>query len=342
MLDSTLYELDELKFEEETPYTPRIGPTINDDNNFGALKSSNAVRSTKPSIKKTRFVYEPSLPARLGGREISAFPDIGAPANFIALRYVRDRGLSINFAARKSVKTSVGTTIIIIGTVILPFSFKDDCKRHTKGHRLEFNVINKPVRDVIVGSPFLDLTQTFTRHVHRIRQTLRKIGSPRICYLGSRQHVQGKVNGIDVDAVPDTGADVPVMSLSFAEQHGFIVNTSPRHQILLEFADGSTATSVGVVDIEWKFKSSEILHRIHACVLKGLQTELILDNTFLHNTDAFVSHEEDFWICNCYTFEDYWMISVISIIKLVDSVIKYSRWRRSCKSLELTRSVRAT
>jgi hypothetical protein len=338
---SSMYSMSDELEPEETLYTPRIGPAINDGNNSSAPKSSNAVTSTKPSIKKTRFVYEPSLPARLNGREISAFPDIGAPANFIALRYVRDRGLSINFAARKLVKTPVGTTIIIIGTVILQFSFEDECKCHTKSHRLEFNVINKPVRDVIVGSPFLDLTQTFTRNVHRIRQNLRKIRLPRICFLGSRQHVMGHVNGIHVDAMPDTGADVPVMSLSFAERHGFIVNTSPRHQTLLEFLNGSTANSIGVVDVEWQFESSKTLHRIHAFVLKELQTDLILDNTFLHDTNAFISHEEDFSTCICWRrrFENYWMIS---IIKLVGSVLKYSKWRNSCKSLELIRSVRAT
>jgi hypothetical protein len=272
-------------------------------------------------------LYEPSLPARLDGCQISAFPDIGAPSNFIALRYVRDRGVPINFATRGSVKTSVGTTINIIGTVKLPFSFEDE----TKCHRLEFNVINGAVQDVIVGSPFLNLTQTFTRHVHRLRQTIREICLPRVCYLGSHQNVSGEVNGMYVDAVPDTGADVSVMSSSLVEEHGFFVDTSPEHQIPMEFADGSTATSIGVVDVEWKFESSETLHRIHAYVLEELQTDLILDNTFLHDSDAFIAHEEDFWTDDRDDNGDDWMIS---IIKVVDSVLKHPRWRRSCKSSE--------
>jgi hypothetical protein len=312
-----------------------IGPTINNDNAFDTPKHSEAVVGTKLSTKKTHTVCEPSLPATLGGREISAFPDIGAPANFIALRYVRDRAFPINFAARKSVKTSVGSTINIIGTVQLPFSFEGE----KKIHRLEFNVIHKAVRDVIVGSPFLSLTQTFTRHVHRLRQTLREISVPRVCYLGSHQYVSGEVNGVYVDAVPDTGADVSVMSSSCAAEHGFFVDTSPEHQILMEFADGSTTTSIGVVNIDWRFKGSEILHRIHAYVLEELQTDLILDNTFLHDSDAFIAHEEDFWIADSDDHGDNWMIN---IIKLVDSVLKHSRWRRSCESPEQARSINAT
>jgi hypothetical protein len=291
-----------------------------------------AVKINKTPVNKTRTVREPSIPARLDGRRISAFPDIGAPANFIALNYVRDRGLPIDFAARKSIKTSVGSTINILGTVTLPFSFKGEAT----SHQLTFNVIHKSVHEVILGSPFLTLTQTFTRYVHRLRQMVRAIPLPRVCYLGSHQYVSGKVNDTYVDAVPDTGADVSVMSLSFAEEHGFSINTSPEHQVLLEFADSSTATSIGVVEIEWKFGSSEVSHRINTYILEELQRDLILDNTFLHDADAFIVHEEDFWIDDSDSFEDDWMIS---IIKLSDSVLKHSRWKKSCKSFKQARSI---
>jgi hypothetical protein len=302
---------------------------------FGATKRSAAVGDAKPLINEARTVCEPSLPARLGGREISAFPDIGAPANFISLRYVRDRGLVVRSTARKSAKTSVGSIIDIVGTVKLPFSFKGE----TRSHRLEFNVIRGAIHDVIVGSPFLSLTKTFTKRIDRVEQIIRKVHLPRICYIGSHQYVRGQVNGTYVEAVPDTGADVSVMSLSFAEEHGFFVDTSPEHQIPMEFADGSTATTIGVVDLAWKFESSEISYRISAYVLQELQTDFILDNTFLYHTDAFVVHEEDFWIDDSDGNEDDWMIS---IIKLVDSVLKHSRWKKSCKSFEQARSICAT
>jgi hypothetical protein len=294
-----------------------------------------ATATTKSAINCKHVLYKPSLPATLGGRDISAFPDIGAPANFITQRYVHDLGLAINFGTRKSVKTSVGTTINIIGTVKLPFSFEGE----TESHQLEFNVIQKAVHDVIVGSPFLSLTETFTRHIHRVKQVIRKIHLPRVCYLGSHQYVGGEIDGIYVDAVPDTGADVSVMSSSFAEKHGFMIDTGQEHRVLLEFADGSTATSIGMVDIEWKFGSSEIPYHIDAYVLEELQTDFILDNTFLHGTDAFIAYEEDFWMDDSDSFEDGWMIS---IIKLVGSVLKHSRWRRSCKFFAIARDMCTT
>lgn len=285
---------------------------------------------TSPASAKSRVLRETRLPSTLDGREISAFPDVGAAANFIALRYVRTHGLTINSAARNLVQTAVGSAVDILGTVTLPFSFRGE----KKVHQMEFNVMRDAVHDVIIGSPFLKLTKTFTRYKHRLQQMLREVRLPRLRFLGSHQYIRGRVNGSYVDAVPDTGADVPVMSLSFAEEHGFEVITDPEHRILLQFADGSTATTLGMVrNMEWSFGSSGAQHHIDVYVLEELQTGLILDNTFLYDTNAFVAHERGFWTTNGGMFGDGWMIS---IIKLVDRVLKGSRLTNSGKYSGLT------
>jgi hypothetical protein len=277
------------------------------------------------SSGKPHIVLDTRLPSTLNGHEISAVPDVGAAANFIALRYVLSHDLAINSAALKLVQTAVGSAVDILGTVSLPFSFKDE----TKVHHLTFNVMREAVHDVVIGSPFLNLTKTYTQFKHRLQQMLRKVHLPRLRFLGSHQYVRGWVNGAYVDAVPDTGADVPVMSLAFAEQHGFIVDTNAKHRILLQFADGSTATTLGMVrDMNWSFGSSEVQHHIDVYVLEELQTDLILDNTFLHDTNAFVAHERDFWTADSEMLGDSWMIS---IIKLVDRVLKGSRPTNSGK-----------
>lgn len=217
-------------------------------------------------------------------------------------------------------KSAAGSLISILGTVTLPFSFEGE----QKSHRLEFNVLRHAVHDVILGSPFLKLTETMTRHVHRIKQKLREACSPRLCFLGSQQYVGGWANGTYVDAMPDTGAHISVMSASFAREHGFAVNTAETHRKDLEFADGSMATTMGVVEgVEWNFESSRGSHWLDVYVLEGLQTDLILDNTFLLDTDAFVLHEDDFWVDDDQSSDDYWSIS---IIMLVDKALKGSRW----------------
>jgi predicted aspartyl protease len=275
----------------------------------------------KTAVDVNTRIREFRVPARLNGSRVSAFPDMGAPANFIALRYVQSLGLPINTTTRHSVKTAVGSMMKIMGTVTLPFSFESEEKRH----QLEFNVVGKAVHDIVIGSPFLNRTKTFSHHVHRLTQRFRNVRLPRICFLGSHQYVRGRVNGNYIDAVPDTGAEVSVMSMPFAREKGFVVDTRPGNQIELEFADGSTTTSAGVVrDVEWMFDGSEVPHLVDFYVLEELQTDLILDNTFLYNTNAFVAHEEDFWTLDDESVEESWMFS---IIKLVDRVFNGSWWK---------------
>ena len=157
-------------------------------------------------------------------------------------------------------------------------------------------MLRNAVHDVVLGSPFLNLTENTTRHV---------------------------------DAMPDPGAHVSVMSASFAQEHGFVINTAEIYQKDLEFADISMATTMGKAEtVEWGFESSRDSHRLDVYVLEVLQTDLILDNTFLLDTDAFAVHEDDFWKDDDQSSDDYWSIS---IIMLVVKALKGSRWGTSGK-----------
>lgn len=287
--------------------------------------------TTPPIERKTRpprIVRDLRLPVELDGREISAFPDIGAAANFIALEYVCSHGLTVNSTARRFVRTAVGSVVDILGIVTLTISFKDE----KEVHHLEFNVLRNAIHDVIIGSPFLKLTKTFTQYKHRLQQTIRSVHEirlPRLRFLESHQYVRGWVNGFYVDAVPDTGADVSVMSMAFAKGQGFDVNTNSRHRILLEFADGSTATSIGMVrDMDWSFRGSDVQHRIDVYVLEELKTHLILDNTFLYDTDAFVAHEREFWEDDSDNLQE---DAMLSIIKLVHQALTRTRLKDPSK-----------
>jgi predicted aspartyl protease len=200
---------------------------------------------------------EPTINGRLQGVDVSAFPDTGAAANYISLPYAQRHGLVIKGNVRQSVKVGEGSIIRVVGTTTLPFSFAEE----TKQHDLTFHVIRKSVHDVILGSAFLRTSETFTRFAHRVGRKIRETishGIHRLCFLGSQQYVNGLANDVEVDAVPDTGADVSVMSTRFADDNGFEVNDDEQHQILFGFADGSTARAYGVVrDVAWRFGSDE-------------------------------------------------------------------------------------
>jgi hypothetical protein len=235
---------------------------------------------------------EPFIKARLGENEVSAFPDTGAAANFVSLQYVKSHGLNIDRKSSSLVKLGNGSTVSTLGTTKSLFSFAGEKAAHT----LLFNVLRTSVYDVVLGSPFLQATETLTRYAHRIGRRCREAHSHRVCALGASQRVSGRLNGIHMDATPDTGSDVSLMSASLAARHRLKINTDKHHRVLLEFADGSTARATGLVEnVEWAYGDTGIHHRIDVYVLPELSVDLLLGYGFLHDTNAFVAHESDFW-----------------------------------------------
>jgi hypothetical protein len=157
-------------------------------------------------------------------------------------------------------------------------------------------VLRTSVHDVVLGSPFPKATKTLTRYVHRIGRRCRETFSYRVCALETPQRVRGGLNAVYVDAVPDTGAEVSLMSASFAAQQGVEINNDAKHRVLLEFADGSKANATGLVDnLEWTYGDSHIPHRINVYILPELSVDLLFGCDFLHDTNAFIAHEADFW-----------------------------------------------
>lgn len=133
--------------------------------------------------------------------------------------------------------------------------------------------------------------------------------------------------------MPDTGADVSLVSLAFAKRRRLKIDTSEEHRVLLEFADGSTERAIGIVkDVKWSYDSSTTAHRVDVYVLQNLCVDLLLGYDFLRETDAFSTYIDDLHEA----VEDAIMdVSVddeiawlLNIIKLVDEARMSSRWRK--------------
>jgi predicted aspartyl protease len=246
----------------------------------------------RSQLQRALTASEPFIRAQLNENEISVFPDTGAAGNFMSLQYAKAHGLKIDRKSSRLVKLGNGSTVSTLGTTTSLFSFAGE----ESAHSLLFNVLRTSVYDVVLGSPFLKATETLTRYAHRIGRRCPDALSHRICALGTPQRVSGRLNGVQVDAVPDTGAEISLMSASFAAQQGFEINTDAQHCVLLEFADGSTANATGLVkDLNWKYGGSEVPCRIDVYVLPELSVDLLLGDEFLFKTDAFVAHEDQFW-----------------------------------------------
>jgi hypothetical protein len=58
----------------------------------------------------------------------------------------------------------------------------------------------------------------------------------------------GWANGQSIHALPDTGSDLYLMSLQYARERGYRINTDPKLRKSLEFVDGSTGETSGRVE----------------------------------------------------------------------------------------------
>jgi hypothetical protein len=240
------------------------------------------------------LVYEPEISGFMHDTAVTFFPDNQSAYDIMSYDYAKRNHFEINSSTKGKLRTARGAMVNTLGTVSRPIHFAKESETYMR----EFHVLPKCVHDIILGSPFLRLTQTFTKFRHRVVNKLRGLSSRhRVCFTGSSQQMlAGWANGQSVLALPDTGSDICLMSAQYARERGYRVDTDPRHRQLLEFVDGSTAETLGRVEgFQWEFDKSDIqLHTPEIHVLEDLQTDLLLGYDFLMETDAFSTHEELF------------------------------------------------
>jgi hypothetical protein len=243
---------------------------------------------------KAALICEPEILGFLHDTAVTFFPDNQSAYDIMSHDYAKRNHFEIMSSTKGKLRTARGAMVNTLGTVSRPIRFAGESETYMR----EFHVLPKCVHDIILGSPFLRLTQTFTKFRHRIVNKLRGLSSRhRVCFTGSSQQMlAGWANGQSVLALPDTGSDICLMSAQYARERGYRVDTDPRHRQLLEFVDGSTAETLGRVEgFQWEFDKSDIqLHTPEIHVLEDLQTDLLLGYDFLMETDAFSTHEELF------------------------------------------------
>ncbi|KAK3635610.1 hypothetical protein LTR56_014650 [Elasticomyces elasticus] len=285
------------------------------DKTLGGLLNK-AQRMNKPGIPvywQPDELHESRIMLQIGGVRVACLPDLGAAKNIISLDYVRRLG--INYSASPADQVTFGACegrpIKTIGVTTLSCSFPGDSKIYHQ----DFHVMAKCIRDVILGSPFLALTQTYECHSDRLFRQMRPCPSYQVLYMGSTDRVLGMLNGFAVKALPDTGSHVMLMSEAYASRRGFAVNKGRSYQIPLQFADGTYGQTIGaVVGVQWAY-GMKLVEEL-ACtfyVLPGLRCDVVLSEEFLHFTQAFTKHRRWFKsVEEVVKSSDMWMLSTIT------------------------------
>jgi hypothetical protein len=292
-----------------------------------------ANRSPPAPQSTAALIYEPEILGFLHDTAVAFFPDNQSTHDIMSYDYAKRNNFKINNSTEGKIRTARGSLVKTLGTVSRPVRIAEEPETYIR----EFHVLPKCAHDIILGSPFLRLTQTFTKLRHRVVKKLRGRSSTRpVCFTGSSQQMlAGWANGQSILALPDTGSDVCLMSLQYAQERGYHVDSDPKHRQLLEFVDGGTAMTLGRVEgFKWEFDKSDIqVHFPEVYVLENLQTDLLLSYGFLEDSDAFGTHEELFTDTEHDELVDEMFGWLVSTIKLVTNPKMWGYGRQFAQKL---------
>jgi hypothetical protein len=257
-----------------------------------------------------------------------ACADSGCEVNCISEAYLSKIGVRISQSTRgKSFNLPVeGRSISSFSVILVNCRFPH---APFMPQMCEFFVFKKLICDVILGRQFLRDTRTLDNHQERFEDINRGPRDTAIARsVGTvREHVHCWLNETPIWSLPDTGAEVNLISSKFAKKLGYdgeieglpINKTDP---IWIEFADCSSIKTQGTVDITVSF-SDPVKSQPPVCrlveshpgpksnvgtgkigsnyrvserfyIIGDLRQDVILGETLLSTVDAYNQHAGNF------------------------------------------------
>ncbi|KAF3807652.1 hypothetical protein GCG54_00007385 [Colletotrichum gloeosporioides] len=96
--------------------------------------------------------------------------------------------------------------------------------------------------------------------------------------------VEGSVNGIGIEASPDTGSDECIVSSDFASKLG--QSTVPGTEKMMTLANGKKVWSPGMIEVLWRFANDQTPHILKCWILPNSSKDFVLGSRFLKMTGA--------------------------------------------------------
>jgi hypothetical protein len=190
---------------------------------------------------------------------IEALPDKCAKYNFMKESEAKRLRLAINRDITCTIAMTRNNIIKTVGVVVAPFTFWGE----TESHPLEFHLLRDCIHDIILGKPFLKATSTFSDLALRAKRVvtnfMTKCTTLQLNFLGdSAPMFTGLLNGRIRQGLGDTGAQAPFIDEAFARGEGWHIDDHPDNIRTVQFADGSTADTVGMAHgVKWEFGLGE-------------------------------------------------------------------------------------
>ncbi|KAL2834361.1 hypothetical protein BDW59DRAFT_156296 [Aspergillus cavernicola] len=224
--------------------------------------------ATDMSFKSKRYFID----GIVKGTPVEALPDYGADTSFISDQFANSLGLSLAPATHRTIRLANGKEVESPGMVEVPWKFAGE----RKSQPVPCWILPGSIHNLVLGSPFLKTTKTLTRFASRIKSKL--IIHPRRLRL---------------QLLGEESSDVMLVSRAYANQIGMKIDDDPNKSLEVEFADGTTAWTSGVVhDALWSVGDSTV--RCDFYVLDDLCVDVVLNNHYLFDFNVFSEFEEYF------------------------------------------------
>lgn len=170
-----------------------------------------------------------------------------------------------------------------------------------------FHILRNYPAAIILGMPFLEAVQILSKNRHILEECPPKpCAIDLVLWISSpRNRIRCNLDGRNVTAIADSGSDLNLMSLSYAQRGGYRIDRRKEVQRRLEFGDGSQEDTVGEVTVynltlNWCEPETAPLgpletHGEDTCprfsavfqVLRDLPSDVILGRDLLCDSDAF-------------------------------------------------------
>ena len=227
------------------------------------------------------------------GCPVIALPDTGVTGNVMTEEYARSLGVDIDRDPKKRYifENAVGTPFQSIGHVILDLALPGDSIIWKCG----FAVVKRCAASIVLGKDFLKKAEVFTTYSHHLRKMAlgltRTLGGQlkktwRLMLMeSSRQQMRCSVDGQSTLAVADSGADINLVSLAYAQMRGWDITRLPLDEGFVILANGDARKVFGYVDMDLKIQGKSKSERFY--VLDGLESSVILGDDTIDEFKVF-------------------------------------------------------
>ncbi|KAF7541910.1 hypothetical protein G7054_g284 [Neopestalotiopsis clavispora] len=266
-------------------------------------KTRNSRDSANPAFGSKGRRIEPRsfLPVLVEGNAARALPDTEAGYNVVTENFAASMGAALDRDPRKqrTFTNAVGGKFQSCGIAELNIALP---KNAGKGSRSKFAVLKKCAVPLVLGNSFLRENEIFTTvgYSHNLVKAVSSSVAAsskkmfRVMHMEQpRQKLLCTLDSRYAFANADTGSDIDLVSLEYAEWRGWDIKRLHEHEeSYVMLADEEEVQLAGYVEASLSIEGNEMIMRFY--VLQGLVCSIILGDTTLESLDAFKNFKDAF------------------------------------------------